>query len=83
MIDFYKENILSPSKIYMIMGLECRQTAKEISFVLTASVSKNMNKIITLVETVENKKEPKEKAIDNLMRLSLEELKNSGAKRSS
>ena len=81
MIDFYKENILSPSKIYMIMGLECRQTAKDMSFVLTASVSKNMNKIITLVETVENKKEPKEKAIDNLMRLSLEELKNSGAKR--
>ncbi len=77
-IDFYKENIIPKNKIYMIMGLEIKQSSNGIDIVMTSSISRNLNKIITSVLTVQNNQEEKEKAINRLIELSLKELNKTG-----
>ena len=78
-IDFYNEKILTPGKIYMILGLECRSSPKGIEYVLTSSTSQNLNKIVTSIETSKNVQEDKERAIQHLLDLALTEIKKSGA----
>ena len=79
-IDFYHENILSKGKIYLILGLECRQASQgEISFVMTSSTNMNLNKMITTVRKTKNNKEDKEKTIADLMQIALTGLRQGGA----
>ena len=79
-IDFYNENILTKGKIYLTLGLECRQTnGGEIDFVMTSSTNMNLNKIITTVRKCKNNKEEKEKVIEELMKMALDGLRNGGA----
>ena len=79
-IDFYSQNILSKGKIYLILGLECRQvTGGEIDFVLTSSTNMNLNKMVTTVRKCKNNREEKERAIDELMQMALTELRKGGA----
>ena len=78
-IDFYKENILTRNKIYMILGLETRQSGNRSDYALVSTISPNLDKTITSIQSVPNNKEEKEKALEHLMKLSLEELKKSGA----
>ena len=79
-IDFYGSNILSKGKIYLILGLESRQTTSgEINFVLTSSTNMNLNKMITTVRKCKNNKEEKEKVISDLMQSALNGLRQGGA----
>ena len=79
-IDFYHENILNKGKIYLILGLECRQASGgEIDFVMTSSTNMNLNKILTTVRKCKNNKEEKEKTISELMQMALKGLRQGGA----
>ena len=80
-IDFYKQGIIPKNKIYMIIGLETRQSSNGIDLVMTSSISQNLNKIITSVITVQNIQEEKENAIGKLIELSFSELKKTGCPR--
>ena len=77
-IDFYREKIIPPNKIYMILGLETRQSANGEDLVMTSSSSNNLEKIITSVFTVQNIQQEKEYAIKTMMDLALKALQNSG-----
>ena len=74
-IDFYKQGIIPQNKIYMIIGLETRQSSNGIDLVMTSSISQYLNKIITSVITIQNIQEEKENAIGKLIQLSFNELK--------
>ena len=78
-IDFYNEKILSSNKIYMILGLECRSSSKGIEYVMTSSTSRNLNKIVTSIETSKNVQQEKERAIEHLLDLALIELHKAGS----
>ena len=79
-IDFYNENILNRGKIYLILGLECRQVSGgEIDFVMTSSTNMNLNKIITTIRKCKNNREEKEKTISELMEMALKGLRQGGA----
>ena len=73
-IDFFKENILSPDKIYMIIGLETHESNNGIDYVMTSSTSKCLEKTITSICTIKNNLEEKKKALENLINLSLKAL---------
>ena len=77
-IDLFSQNILPDNKVYMILGLESRTSSKGTDYVMTSSINKNLNVIITSVESAQNTVESKEKAIQHLFDLSLNELKISG-----
>ena len=77
-IDFYREKIIPPNKVYMIIGLETRQSANGEDLVMTSSSSSNLEKIITSVFSVQNIQQEKEHAIQTMIDLSLKALQNSG-----
>ena len=77
-IDFYREKIIPPNKVYMILGLETRQSANGEDLVMTSSSSNNLEKIITSVFTVQNIQQEKEHAIKTMIDLALKALQNSG-----
>ena len=76
-IDFYKEKISSKNKIYLILGLESRQSSQGKDYVMTASTSLYLNKMVTTIKSAKNFTDEKEKAIENLIALSLKELAKS------
>jgi len=71
-IDFYGEKIIKKDKVYLILGLECRQINGEINYFLTSTTTKNLDKMITTYKKCRNIKEEKEKAIYELMRSAIE-----------
>ena len=79
-IDFYGSNILNRNKIYLVAGLECKQISNnEMVYLMTSSTNKNLNKIITTPKKCKNNKEEKEKTIENLINIAINELKSHGA----
>ena len=43
-IDFRGENILKKNKVYLILGLECKQSKGELIYTLTSTTNPNLNK---------------------------------------
>jgi len=74
-IDFYQENILVKNKIYLILGLECKQSGGEIHYSMTSSTNPNLHRVITTMRQCKNVKEEKEKAIGELMQSALDGLR--------
>ena len=74
-IDFYSENILIEKKIYLILGLECKQVKDEMHYSLTSTINPNLYKVITSMRQCKNIKEEKEKAICELMQSALDGLR--------
>jgi len=74
-IDFYQENILVKNKIYLILGLECKQSGGEIHYSMTSSINPNLHRVITTMRKCKNIKEEKEKAIGELMQSALDGLR--------
>ena len=71
-IDFYGENIIKKGKVYLILGLECRQSNGEINYFLTSTTNPNLDKMITTYKKCKNIKEEKEKAIYELMQSAMD-----------
>ena len=71
-IDFYGENIIKKGKVYLILGLECRQTNGEVNYFLTSTTNPNLDKMITTYKKCKNVKEDKEKAIYELMQSAID-----------
>ena len=80
-IDFFKERILNKEKIYMIIGLESHFSNKKIDYVMTSTFSRNLEKVITSICSVNDINEEKEKAIEHLINLSLKKLQEAGSPR--
>ena len=78
-IDFYSDNLLNRKKVYMIVGLESRTSSRGVDYVMTSTTNRDLNQIITSVESVQNNTEQKEKAIFHLLETSLKELQKGGA----
>ena len=74
-IDFYQDNILAKNKIYLILGLECKQAGNEMHYSLTSTTNPNLNKVITTMRQCKNIREEKEKAIGELMQSALDGLR--------
>jgi aubergine-like protein len=79
-INFYQgeHSILDKSKIYLILGLECKQVKDEMHYSLTSTTSRNLHKVITSMRQCKNIKEEKEKAIGELLQSALDGLRNIG-----
>ena len=75
-IDFYQENILQKNKIYLILGLECKQVEHEMHYSLTSTTNPNLHKVITSMRKCKNVKEEKEKVIGELMQSALDGLRS-------
>ena len=71
-IDFYGENIIKKGKVYLILGLECRQVNGEVNYFLTSTTNPNLDKMITTYKKCKNVKEEKEKAIYELMQSAID-----------
>lgn len=81
-IDFYRENILTRGKIYLVIGLEMRQiSANELDIVMTSTINPNLNKTITVPRKCRNNKEEKEKCMQDLLGEAIKGLKEGGAPR--
>ena len=81
-IDCYHQKILKDDKIYMILGLENRQTLNGIDYAMTASVNRTFDKIKTFVYSItENKAEEKQKAVEDLLKSALKDLREGGSPR--
>ena len=78
-IDFFKEKILQPNKIYMIIGLETHESNNGIDYVMTSSTSRCLEKIITSICTIKNNSEEKKKTLEKLLNLSLQALYKAGS----
>ena len=74
-IDFYNEKIIQKGKIYMILGLEISKSERGLDFVMTSTISPNLNKIITTICSVQNTVEEKKNALNHLVGLAIEELR--------
>ena len=77
-IDFRGENILKKNKIYLILGLECKQTKGELIYTLTSTTNPNLNKTITSFKKCPNNKDEKEKALKDLIDRALNGMKLTG-----
>ena len=77
-IDFRGENILKRDKIYLILGLECKQSKGELIYTLTSTTNPNLNKTITTFKKCANNKEEKEKALHDLIDKALNGMKLTG-----
>jgi aubergine-like protein len=71
-IDFYGENIIKKGKVYLILGLECRQVNGEVNYFLTSTTNPNLDRMITTYKKCKNVKEEKEKAIYELMQSAID-----------
>lgn len=79
-IDFYKEGILAPKKIYLVCGYETRQVqGGEIDLIMTSSTNMNLYKTITNPKKCRNTKEEKEHAMQQLLSEAMQGLKEGGA----
>ena len=78
-IDLYNSNILTKNKIYLIIGLETRQSGGEITYSMVSTTNPNLYKTITIIRKCNNIKEEKEKTITELMKLALQGLRDSKA----
>ena len=78
-IDLYTNNILSKNRIYLIIGLETRQSPGEITYSMVSTTNPNLYKTITIIRKCKNVKEEKEKTIAELMKLALQGLRESKA----
>ena len=70
-IDFKGEKILKQNKIYLILGLECKQAKGELIYTMTSTINSNLNKTITSFKKCKNTKEDKEKALKELIERAL------------
>ena len=77
-IDFRGENILKKNKIYLVLGLECKQSKGELVFTMTSTTNPNLNKTITSFKKCTNNKEEKEKALKELFGRALNGMKLNG-----
>ena len=77
-IDFKGENILKKNKIYLILGLECKQAKGELMYTLTSTINPNLNKTITSFKKCANNKEEKEKTLKELFDRALNGMKLTG-----
>ena len=77
-IDFRGENILKKNKIYLILGLECKQAKGELIYTLTSTTNPNLNKTITSFKKCPNNKDQKEKALKELIDRALNGMKLTG-----
>ena len=77
-IDFRGENILKKNKIYLILGLECKQAKGELIYTLTSTTNPNLNKTITSFKKCPNNKDEKEKALKELIDRALNGMKLTG-----
>ena len=77
-IDFRGENILKKNKVYLILGLECKQSKGELIYTLTSTTNPNLNKTITSFKKCANNKEEKEKALKELFDRALNGMKLTG-----
>ena len=81
-IDFYGQGVIPRNKIYLIIGLECKQIGGgEIIYIMTSSTGQNLDRIITAPKKCKNVKEEKEKAIFELMSNALDGLREAKAPR--
>ena len=74
-IDFKGENILKKNKIYLILGLECKQIKGETVYTLTSTTNPNLNKTITTFKKCKSNKEEKDKTLKELIDQALEGMK--------
>ena len=77
-IDFRGENILKKNKIYLILGLECKQAKGELTYTMTSTTNPNLNKTITSFKKSKNIKEEKDKTIQELFEKALDGMKLTG-----
>ena len=77
-IDFRGENILKKNKIYLIIGLECKQAKGELTYTMTSTTNPNLNKTITTFKKSKNNKEEKDKTIQELFEKALDGMKLTG-----
>ncbi len=78
-IDLYGENILMKNKIYLILGLESKQSSGEITYSMVSTTNTNLYKMQTTIRKCKNVKEEKEKTIAELMKSALQGLRESKA----